>query len=463
MASRAEEAFARAQREAKGHTNGHKRPSDLSKALKTHGITKAIADEICHTDHFARDASHKLYRYQDGVYRRHAEQYIERRVKGLLLDAGLAQKWTTRRSQEIVSYIAIDAPDLDETPALHMLNLQNGLFDTQAQILRPHSPTFLSAIQLPITYNPTAPATVWETFERQVLPADCQGLMFQVAAWLMLPHKHIQKAILLLGEGGNGKSTLLGALRAFIGRQHTTSIPLHKLEADKFAVIRLLGKLVNICPDLPSRYLETTAVFKALTGFNDVLVGERKYVQDTIEFEPFCRLLFSANRPPRSGDDSQGFFDRWLVIPCEAQFRGTATEKRPEEMSALLSAPDALSGALNRAIAMLPLVQREGFKPTPSMATAFQEFRETTDPLAVWLDRHIIISMGSYIVKDVLVDAYNRECERRNRSGVTKTAFTKALTRLKPLIAENQRTVNGTMTRVYNDIAWRSSTHQEQM
>jgi putative DNA primase/helicase len=246
-----------------------------AEAIPYDGLTKALADAICATDHFAGDASGKLYRYHDGVYRRYAERYIAQRVKALLVGAELAAKWSTTRAQEVVAYIAVDVPDLDETPSLQLLNLQNGLYDLQQRKLVDWTPTFRSSIQLPIRYDPDAPATVWETFERQVLPEDCKGLMFKLAAWLMLPHKHIQKAVLLLGEGGNGKSTLLSALRAFVGKAHTKSIPLQKLEVDRFSVIRLLGKLVNICPDLPSTYLETTSVFKALTGFNDALYMPR--------------------------------------------------------------------------------------------------------------------------------------------------------------------------------------------
>jgi putative DNA primase/helicase len=448
-----------------GSPNGHSVVTPTgqppwTKAIGQHGLTKALADAICTTDHFARDASGKLYRYHEGVYRRYAERYIHSRVKALLIEAELAAKWSTTRAQEVLTYIAVDVPDLDETPSLQLLNLHNGLYDIRQQTLLDHTPAFRSQVQLPISYDPDAPATVWETFESQVLPADCKGLMFQLAAWLMLPHKHIQKAVMLLGEGGNGKSTLLSALRAFVGKAHTTSIPLQKLEVDRFAVIRLLGKLVNICPDLPSTYLETTSTFKALTGFNDSLDGERKYVQDTIEFEPFCRLLFSANRPPRSSDDSQAFFDRWVVVPCEAQFRGTAEEKTPEEMATVLTAPYALSGALNKALTMLSVIQQQGIPLTPSMEKAFQEFRETTDPLAIWLDRNTVVSMGACTIKKELVDRYNKECDRRNRTGITTTSMTKSLRRLRPMVMDTERRVNGKKEHVYSGLALKS-TRQE--
>jgi phage/plasmid-associated DNA primase len=100
---------------------------------------------------------------------------------------------------------------------------------------------------------------------------------------------------------------------AFIGKHNSTAASLHKLELDKFAGARLVGKLANICPDLPTSHLASTSIFKALTG-GDVVTTEYKH-KDSFEFTPFCKLLFSANKPPQSDDSTHGLFRRWQVIP----------------------------------------------------------------------------------------------------------------------------------------------------
>ena len=114
------------------------------------------------------------------------------------------------------------------------------------------------------------------------------------------------------------------------------------IEADRFAVSRLVGKLANVCPDLPSSDLVGTSMFKALTG-GDRVTAEYKY-RDSFDFEPFARLIFSANSLPRSGDMSSAFYRRWIVVPFERTFEeGTRGHVPSKELDARLSNPSELS------------------------------------------------------------------------------------------------------------------------
>src|SRR5439155_2633023 len=109
--------------------------------------------------------------------------------------------------------------------------------------LRAHDPKFLSPVQLPVLFDPCARCPFWETFISQVFPEDCEAIAWEILAWVMRPDTSIQKAVLLTGEGANGKSVYLRAVTAFVGKRNTASISLHKLEQDKFAAARLVGKL----------------------------------------------------------------------------------------------------------------------------------------------------------------------------------------------------------------------------
>ncbi len=141
------------------------------------------------------------------------------------------------------------------------------------------------------------------------LPSDAPDLPYEIAAAIIAPYKVIQKAVLLSGEGDSGKSTYLSALMPMSATANVTNISLQKLENNQFAMARLVGKLANICPDLPSSHLNDTSIFKALTGDEAQLTAEYKH-KDSFEFEPFCKLVFSANHPPISSDASHAFFRR---------------------------------------------------------------------------------------------------------------------------------------------------------
>ena len=167
----------------------------------------------------------------------------------------------------------------------------------------------------------------------------------------------------------------------------------------------------------------------------------------------------SANSPPRSQDSSEGFFDRWLVVPFDRRFRGEGGEIPAKTLDKMLSAPAELSGLLNKALdALRRLNETEKFTESESTQAAFDEFHSTTDPLSVWLDSHTNDGTSLRVEKTALRAAYNEHAERRGMPIITAKSFTAALTRLRPNIREAQRTVND-MPKVWcwNGIGLRSS------
>jgi P4 family phage/plasmid primase-like protien len=420
--------------------------------VTAHALAVALEKEA----HFARDLGDALYVYQDGCYRPDGEKWVRRRVRELLEEWGEAHRFRGELVSNTIQLLLAKAPTLWEKPPLDVLNVQNGLLDVRTGELRPHSPDFLSLIQLPVRYDPAASCPAIEAFCKEVFPEDCfaAGTPWELVAWLMLPHPWPQKAALLLGVGGTGKSSFLALLRAFLGKANVSSLSLHQLEVNRFAVGRLVGKLANICSDLPSQHLASTATFKALTG-GDELMAEHKY-RDQFRLHPFCRLVFSANHPPRASDASEAFFDRWLVIPFERRFRGTEREVPQHVLLERLTQPGELSGLLNRALEVLPRVQEKGLTVTPSMQAAWREFREATDPIGAWLDEFTYVHSEAVVSKRELLRAYIRYAVSHSLPSPTAQEFGRRVRELRPQVREVQRTVEGKVTWCWQGIGLRA-------
>jgi hypothetical protein len=77
------------------------------------------------------------------------------------------------------------------------------------------------------------------------------------------------------------------------------------------------------------------------------------------------------------------------------------------------------------------------------MSHAWEEFRRTTDPMAVWLDRMTEELSYAIVAKDVLLRAYNEDCDRVGRPRISAHAMTKAIMRAYPRVTESKRTVSG--------------------
>jgi len=270
---------------------------------------------------------------------------------------------------------------------------------------------------------------------------------------LMLPDTSIQKAVLLLGEGANGKSVWLNLMLNYLGRENVSTLSLHRIEADKFAAARLVGKLCNTGSDLPTVALAGTSMFKALTG-GDTITAERKF-ETSFEFRPFARLLFSANSAPRSDDATHGFFRRWLVIPFNRTFDESDPDTVPRAvLDARLSQPGELSGLLNRALDALPTIRKGRFTESASTRAALEEFRRTTDPLAVWLDQNTVERPDAMVPKDKLRSMYGQACQDAGRPIMPDTQFTAALKRLRPKVESAQRRVDRKPTRVFLNLGF---------
>jgi P4 family phage/plasmid primase-like protien len=423
-------------------------------------LIRDLAGGIVAKERFARNGSGVLYAYRDGVYRADGEMLIRQRVKHLLLDYDCSEMWSKRLAGEIVEFISLDVPELPERPSTELINVENGFLNVRTRQLLPHSHELLSTIRIPVTYDPGAGCPEIEKFIGEVFPEDAIPLAWEILGDLLTPDRSVQKAICLLGEGGNGKSVFLDLAGRFIGVENVCHLSLHRLEVDRFSAARLYGKLANICPDLPGDRLASSAMFKAITGC-DRITAEVKY-RDSFEFTPFARLLFSANRLPGSSDASRAFFDRWLIVPFANRFRQTRREIPRRVLEWRLCSPTELSGALNKALDGLERVRKcfRFTEPRESRALV-RKYQAASDALAAWLEEHTEAKPDAAIAQSELHAAYAIHCRRSCRPPAPKQLFGRRLRELRPELEPAQRSIRGRRTWVYDGIALRDRTNDK--
>ena len=157
----------------------------------------------------------------------------------------------------------------------------------------------------------TAQCPRFEQFLADVLPQDCYrpagdsaGFIWEVIGYTLYSGNPLHIAVLLLGNGRNGKGTLIRVLKRLVGDHNCTTVKLHDLVENRFRAGTLFGKLANLAGDLESRWLDNTAAFKAITG-GDSVQGEYKYGA-AFDFTPWALPFYSVNKPFGSADSSEG-------------------------------------------------------------------------------------------------------------------------------------------------------------
>ena len=108
-------------------------------------------------------------------------------------------------------------------------------------------------------------------------------------------------------------------MKTILGEQNISALDLKEL-GDRFSTSMMFGKLANIGDDIGDDFLQGSqvAVFKKVVTGNRIK-AERKG-QDPFEFNPFVKLLFSANDIPRMRDKTGAVLRRLVIIPFNARF-----------------------------------------------------------------------------------------------------------------------------------------------
>lgn len=360
-----------------------------------------------------------LHVYQDGAYRPDGVQWARRRIVEVLGD-----DWTRSRSDEVLGHLRDGAAALLERPPLDVINTRNGLLDVHTGRLARHDADLLTPVQIGAAYEPDACCPIFDSYLDDVLPEDARTVFLELVAYLTTPDNRLQRAVMLLGSGANGKSVAAGVLAALLGDSNVSAIPLHKLDEDRFALAALYGKLANVFADLDARALRSSSVFKAVVG-GDRLDAERKF-RPPFTFTPYARLVFSANVVPPTSDSSDGFFRRWLTIPFERKI--TKPDRR---LTNKLTTSNELSGLLNRALPLMADLRARGdFATADSIQRAGDEFRVHADSVAGFLDEQCTIAGNAEIAQPRLARAYREWCTTNGRGALSTARFNERLTAL---------------------------------
>ncbi len=258
----------------------------------------------------------QYYGYKDGVYLPLPKENVQSLIKSKMITR--YTKANQIRDTEMQFRIDIVVPPELLNADEKIINLKNGLFDTKTKTLLPHTPDHLSTIQLPVSYDKKADCPLF----RQYLADSMKGsedqitLIQEMLGYFLVPATSAQKAFIIVGAAGAGKSILLRIIgELLLGKQNVSNVPWQALD-ERFKLAEIYGKLANIFADLPSKPITDNGIFKAVVG-EDTLIAERKN-QDPFSFKATSRLLFSCNSIPKNlGDRSNGFYRKLEIIRFE--------------------------------------------------------------------------------------------------------------------------------------------------
>lgn len=292
----------------------------------------------------------------------------------------------------------------------YLINLQNCLLDIMTLKQREQTPDYLTTSKLPIIYDSTAECPRIEKFLGEVIqdPHKLKEVL-KFWAYVLLKDCRYEKALMLLGEGSNGKSVLIKLFEEAVGKDNCCNLSLHELEEDRFARARLFGKTLNTYADNKSQRLKETGNLKT-TISGDTVEGQEKF-KPRFKFRPGAKLIISTNNPPQTDDRTHAFYRRWLIVMFERTFVPTDDRSEPNridpDLITKLTTQEELSGFLNLGLKYLPILTKEnGFTAEP-IDKVKKEYEQKADHMSRYLQEYCIIDSTKKDYSTKTADLYS--------------------------------------------------------
>jgi len=383
------------------------------------------------------------------------ESKIKELCQRIIAEIGKMEKATNHIVNETIGFIQratyIDRYLLNREK--RKIPLLNGVYDIESGELIPSSPEFYFTYCLPIEYDEKADCPKIKKFLKEVLVEEDIPPLLEFIGYSCIPEQKFHKALMLVGDGANGKSTLIELVRSFLGKGNTSSVSLQSLLENRFAISSLYGKLANLYADLPDETLRRTGIFKMIAG-GDTISAEKKF-KPSFEFNPTCKLIFSANKIPKTFDDTSAFFRRWIILNFPNKFEGN--DRDPNIIDKITESSE-MSGFFNLVIEHLKnLLKRGDFSHSKSTEEVREDYIRKSDPVSAFVidytnDGRLHEDTYAFVTKDELYAEFVKYCKKIKLPAVDKGVFTKNLKYAIPSIQEERRTVNGVRVRCWKGI-----------
>lgn len=202
------------------------------------------------------------------------------------------------------------------------LQFNNGMLDFHQfpPKFKKASPKYFCHFRLPYDYDKNAKCPQFITFLNDIFEEDQERikLVQEIMGASLYYCKCMQKLVVFLGDGSNGKSVLASVIKNMLGVNNVSSIALDQLSGNRFAKQNLDKKLLNISSEINPEKLYPSSDLKALTGGDSVEV-EKKF-QNSYTTEIHAKYILLANEMIHTADRSDGFYRRLIIIPFNQKY-----------------------------------------------------------------------------------------------------------------------------------------------
>ena len=363
--------------EAMGKTAGERRKN----------LMYLLRDTFLSLMQIATAVTGEMYLWENGAYRPIAHM----KIKGMLqeLAEGMGYQVEPRLIKDTIEslqYKTVDDMSIDpyvlpvSNGVLYLDHLRGGKLSFEPYQDGEAPP--LSA--LAAAYDPAAGCEPFLDHLRESTehPAKDIDVLQEYIGFILYKKQKFHKALCLVGPGRDGKTVFVNVVTNMIGGHLTCGVA-PQVMSERFSTHEMYQRLLNSVSEMPKAKIIESKGFKEATGDDWVRI-EAKFMHP-FKTRLYLKHIFMANEVPRSEDNTDAYFDRFMFVVFPHQFGiGDGTQAADHSREERLSTPAMLSGVLNWALAGLErLMKNDEFSHQADLSDRIRVHEQFTAPMDV--------------------------------------------------------------------------------
>ena len=347
------------------------------------------------------------------------------------------------------SLVQIDSTKLDARPEL--LNCSNGTLDLERlaasqrscvsgtevdnpDILRPHEPADCLTKVTGTPFLPDAAGPNWLRFVESLMPdPEVRSFLQRVLGLALLGGNPEQIVLIFLGDGGNGKSTLLRIIGRVLG-DYTVPCKIELFLETRMTSaasaspeeLKLPGARLLLCTE-PDRIVQLSAKkIKAFTG-GDARPIRAPYAEEEFVYVPAGIPVIQCNRTPGLDMEDHGAKRRLVFVPFEARLDRLPRELRRDQRAIDAELRGEEPAILNWLIDGFLDYRRRGLEVPAKAADLKRIHVAMHDPLGAFLEARCREVPGSRLRKTELHTAFEAWARDEGTPALRREDFNAAM------------------------------------
>jgi len=358
----------------------------------------------------------ELYLYNGRFYETISNFNLNQRIQEFFINHEGSEHYTPTKSDNVIRTIKfspkVKEATFDEYP--NLINLNNGVLNLDTYEIEKHSPDQFFTYAINVKYDKEAPAPIhfgkflkttfatWDKEKKKLVPDwETVANIIRIGGYLIYPENKMERLFMFLGNGSNGKSTIINVYSSFFDRKFVTSLSLKTLGNEESTQrAQLIRSRLNIAGETKEEKIDAEQIKKISSGQS--ISVKRKYLDD-IDVIPRCKVVVDSNGSPFFNDTSYGTERRLFPITFPNQFlppskyeKEKKTGKNLEEKGIILGINEDImmanfekekAGILNLFLGGLKELRDNNWHldESDNSKETMEDYKEQSDTLGSWL------------------------------------------------------------------------------